>query len=330
MASGIRPDFRITADGVDVTAAITARLVELRLKDERGTSTDTLTLIIDDRPGQDGRYIEMPRKGVALDVALGYDGQLARMGSFKVDEVNPSGPPERLEISAKAADMGADMKVKRTRSMENVSLAEVVTTIAKANRLTQKVSPDLAGIVLSRIDQVDESDLNLITRIGREVGAVVKLAYGYLLMVPRGEAKTATGQLLQPVVLDKSDLSRWSATLADREDYNSVVVTWRDLDAAADVDVRAGAGDPEYRIRRQFNDAQSARLAAAAKLADLRRGTGKMSVATAGHPGLVAEAPVTLTGMRPGLNGAWEVDSAEHVLNKSGGWTVNLDLEVKK
>jgi len=325
----MRADYQITVDGNDVTAIISPRLSSLTIKDERGFTSDTLEIVIDDRPDQSGHYIELPRKGVTLQVALGYNGKLTSMGKFVIDEANPSGPVERITISGKAADMRASMKVRRTRGWDNITLADFVATIAATHQLKPKVSAALAAITIARIDQADESDLHLITRIGREFGAVVKPAYGFLLMVHKGEAKTATGQLLPEVVLHKSDLSHWDVTLADRDKYSSVVARYWDLNAADDIEVRAGDGEPEYRIRRTFSDQQSAQLAADAKLKSLHRGTGQMQVTTAGHPNLVAEATVNLTGMRPGLNEAWDIDAATHTLDKNGGWKVALDLEMK-
>lgn len=326
----MRAEFRIEADGQNVTDAIASRFRQLTLVDGRGIGSDTLEIVLDDRPHQaTGGYIELPKKGVMLKLALGYDGQLATMGKFVVDEANPSGPPEIITISAHAADMRYGMKQRRTRQFENTTLAEIIATLAATHDLIPKVGESFASIPVARIDQADESDLHLMSRIARDYGAVVKPAFGYLIMVQKGQAKAVSGTILEPVTLHKSDLISWRATLADRDKYSSVKARYRDIDAGSDSDVTAGSGEPVYRIRRSFPDLQSAGRAADAKLAALARGTGQLSAETSGHAQLVAEGVVHLSGMRPGLNGAWAIDSATHTLTKDGGWKVRLEMEIK-
>jgi len=326
----VQPQFQITADGKDVTAAIQSRFISLTWHDEGGALSDTLSIQIDDRPERDGVYIEIPRKGVVLELSLGYDGTLTSVGKFIVDETNPSGFPEKLEIKAHAADMQkAFVKEKKSRGFEQITIANLVATIAAEHGLTAKVATSLASEVISRIDQAGESDSHLLTRLAKERGAVQKVAYGHLLFVPKGEAKSVSGKVLPIVRLHRTDLSSWNATLADRERYNQVTARWYDKALAKEHQMHVGSGKPIFSIRRVYADAAGAQKAADARLKALQAGTGFINIETAGDVTLVSEAEVVLSGMRPGLNGSWVCDSVDHTLAKNSGWKAAGKLEKK-
>ena len=124
----MRPAYRILADRRDVTAAIRDRLLALTVTDVAGYQSDTLSLRLDDRDGK----IELPRKGAALEVWLGYDErELAGVGRYTVDEIELSGPPDTLTVQAKAADMRATLKQHKTRAWPNTTIQDIVHTIAQ-------------------------------------------------------------------------------------------------------------------------------------------------------------------------------------------------------
>ena len=107
------PMFRIVADGADVTAKINDRLLLLRTSDKPGMESDEFELRIDDRDGQ----VKLPRRGSAIEIYLGYaETTLARMGSYTVDTVEVSGPPDTIVIKGKASDVRGSGKTIRSGS----------------------------------------------------------------------------------------------------------------------------------------------------------------------------------------------------------------------
>lgn len=105
----MRPQFRIEADGEDVTATIADRLVSLEVVDEDGTKSDRLELSVDDRDG----LVAFPDMDARLSLWLGFRGApLFFMGSFAVDGVAGEGPAQLIEISAKPVDMKSDVRAR--------------------------------------------------------------------------------------------------------------------------------------------------------------------------------------------------------------------------
>lgn len=115
-------------------------------------------------------------------------------GSFTVDEVQHTGTPDQLTIRARSADMRGQMPGKRTQSWHDLTLGEIVTTIAGRNSLEPVVAAVLNGIRIGHIDQTEESDLNFLARLGERHGAIAAIKAGRMLFTTVGEALTASGQ----------------------------------------------------------------------------------------------------------------------------------------
>ena len=223
------PDFRVLADTVDITNAIRQGLLSLRVTDEAGINSDKVEIKLDDRDGK----IEMPNTGAELEIFLGYkEDSLVRMGLFIVDEVSVESPPQRLIIRARAADMRQVLKAPRTKTWGEVTLVDVVNEIAAAHGLEPKISSDMASIQLPYLTQTEESDLHLLTRLARNHGAITKPVHGKLLFVPKGQAKSVSGTLIEPVFITGHQLTSWEAAFADRDKYGSVQASFHNKQTA--------------------------------------------------------------------------------------------------
>jgi phage protein D len=320
------PDFRIIADSTDITAAIRDRLLSLSVTDVAGIESDTVEIALDDRDG----VIALPRTGAELEVGLGYkETGVLTMGRFVVDEVSLSGPPQALTIRARAADLRQGLKKPRTRPWENVSVGDIVASIAGEHGYQPKVAEALASEVIAHIDQVDESDLNFLTRLARDRGAIAKPAGGLLLFVPPGEAKSASGKDLPEVRLSADRISRWEVTLAERGKYLAVTARWFDQAAAEEQPVTAGSGEPVFTIGRRYPDRAAAESAAKARLESFSRGLATLRLTCPGDPLLVAESRLTLSGVRHGVDAAWSVTRVAHRLD-SNGYVCDLEAETPK
>lgn len=319
------PAFRVTADSVDVTAAIAERLIELRIEDASGIDSDMVTIRLDDRPPA----VALPRTGAELQVSLGYDDKPAAMGLFAVDEIGISGPPRQLSIRARAANLRESLKARKTRPWDDVTLADILVTIAGEHGYAPKIADSLSGVSYDHLDQTNESDLALLTRLASQHGAVSKPVAGNLVLVPAGEARSITGKALPEVALRLDEIGRYEVTIAERGKYAAVVGRWHDTAAAAEKTVTVGAGDPAHTLPKTYPDAASAEAAARSKHAAFERGVSTISFSCPGDPRLAAEGKVTLSGGRPGLVGPWILSRVTHVLD-SGGYRCDVEGETPK
>lgn len=324
----MQPIFKVLADGADITARINQRLISIKTTDEAGFKSDTCTIELDDRDG----LIALPRKGAKLDIYLGYEETgISKVGVYTVDEVSLTGFPETLSISGKAADMSAgELKSQKTRHFDNITLGDLVKTIAGSNGLVGKVSADLAAIQLGHVDQTQESDLHLLTRLAKEYGGVAKVTNDHLIIAKAGESKSVGGASLSPIYIDKTQVSGYQCSITDRGKYASVTATYHDKATGQNIAVSTSAEKPAHTLRHTYDNEQQAIEAAQAKKSALDQGTATVDVTLSiGNPNLFAESPLILTGFRSGITGPeWTTTRVEQSFSKSS-FTTQVNGEVK-
>jgi len=308
------PAYKIIADNKDITAAIASRLISLEFEDNRGMDSDTVTLVLDD---EGGGSVELPRKGMTLDVSLGYEGNQNDVGRFKVEEPVLNGWPATMKITARSVNLRKGLVSHKTRSWDQITLSALVAAIAAEHDMTPYVSESLGGELIEHDDQNGMSDLQYLAKLAFDRDAIAKPAGDKLLFLERGESKTVSGKLIPPVDIPASKLSTYNATLPDRDRYKRVVAQYQDLKKAKLVDVVAGEGDPSFTFRNVFPSKERAEKAAAAKLKAAKRNSGKLSIAGPGDNRILAETPLNVSGVREGVDGIWVVTTAKHTISKN-------------
>lgn len=332
MANPVQAQYSIIAGTADITAIIAQRLVSLTITDETGNTSDLLEITLADNiPTQP---IAMPATGAQLTVSLGYDGVLNSMGSFIVDEIDLEGPPDRMIIRARAAsydqvnDGAFHLQTHKIRSWKaGVTISAMVQKIAKEHGMTGVVAASLASIALPHVDQQDESDLNMLLRIAKKYDAVVKPNGGKLVMAKRGEFKSASGQTLTPLTIDKSQTNGWGFTEQKRESAGTVVAYYHAVKQAQRHIVTVGTGEPVFRIKQYFPTQPEAVAAARAELAKRSRAMQKMHFTVGGNTSLGAEGQITITGFRSDIPATWIATTVEHVLEPDAGYSCHVALE---
>ncbi|NMX63148.1 phage late control D family protein [Pseudomonas sp. WS 5079] len=322
------PAFRLSVDGLDIAQKISPRLMSMELTDNRGVEADQLTITLSDHDG----LLTIPPKGAVLRLWLGWsDTGLVDKGTYTVDETEHSGAPDVLSIRARSADLRKGLKTKRERSWSNTTLGEVLGDIAIGNNLTATIAGALDGLPILQLDQANESDANLISRLGEEFDAVASVKAGCLLCLPAGGGKTATGLDLPHITLSRIDGDQHRYLQADRDSYDGVRAYYYDVNSAKKQEAIAGSGDNLKDLRHTYSDQQSALRAARAEFRRLQRGSATLSYTLAmGRPDLIPELTYTLQGVKAEIDEIiWYGGNVQHSLTADGGYTVSLELESK-
>ncbi|WP_047230266.1 phage late control D family protein [Pseudomonas brassicacearum] len=322
------PAYRITVDGKDIAQLISPRLMNLDLTDNRGIEADQLSITLSDHDG----LLAIPPTGAIIRLWLGWsDTGLVDKGTYTVDETEHSGAPDVLSIRARSADLRKGFKTKRERSWSNTTLGTVLSDIALGNGLTATIADALDESPILQLDQANESDANLISRLGEEFDAVVTVKAGCLLCLPAGGGKTATGTELPHLTLTRADGDQHRYLQADRDSYDGVRAYFYDVNSAKKQEAIAGGGENLKDLRHTFSDRQSALRAARAEFNRLQRGSATLSYALArGRPDLIPELTYTLQGVKPEIDEIiWYGGNVLHSLSPDDGYTVSLELESK-
>ena len=305
------PAFRLTVDGADIAYMVSPRLMSLELTDNRGIEADQLSITLSDHDG----LLTIPPKGAVLRLWLGWsDSGLVDKGTYTVDETEHSGAPDVLSIRARSADLRKGLKAKRERSWSNTTLGKVLSQIASDNGLTATVSSTLSALPILQLDQANESDANLISRLGEEFDAVATVKAGCLLCMPAGGGKTASGMALPHITLTRADGDQHRYLQADRDSYDGVRAYYYDVNSAKKQEVIAGGGDNLKDLRHSYSDQQSALGAARAAFKRLQRGSATLSYTLArDRADLISELTYTLQGVKTEIDAIiWYSGNMQH------------------
>lgn len=322
------PAFRLTVNGNDIAMLITPRLMSLQLTDNRGLEADQLSITLSDHDG----LLAIPPRGAVIRLWLGWsDTGLVDKGSYIVDETEHSGAPDVLSIRARSADLRKGLKTKRERSWSTTTLGKVLRDVALGNGLTAKIADTLAGQAINQLDQANESDANLLTRLGEDFDAVATVKAGCLVCMPAGGGKTVGGLKLPHITLTRRDGDQHRFLQADRDSYDGVRAYFYDVNSTKKQEAIAGGGENLKDLRHTYSDRQSALRAARAELNRLQRGAATLSYTLAkGRPDLIPELTYTLQGVKAEIDEIiWYGGNVQHSLTADSGYTVSLELESK-
>ncbi len=317
------PDYKVTANGEDITRLLNDRLESLIIVDEAGMKSDTLDIVIDDRDYK----VALPEIGALLEVDLGFkELGLIKMGQYTIDQISGSGATKRMTFKGKAADMLQGIRAPKTRNWDDITLGSIVKVIAAEHGLKPAISDSLKAHHYEYLAQTSESDLNLLTRLAKELDATTKPAAGNLVFVARGEGKTITGETIPKVEIKSSGLSDWNWAITGRNKYKSVIAEWSELGAAVVHKVTEGEGEPSLRLRHKYATQEEAIRAARGALRRSKRGSSTLSGTLAGFNGnLFAEGVIDVQEIKPELTGDWSLTRVTHTLQHT--LTTRFDSE---
>ena len=329
-----RPDFSLTAEGQDITAAVRRGLVDITLTDFGGGTgnTDELRITVM------SETLALPTKGARLQLALGFNGDLVDKGWFVVCQVESSGPPRKITITATAAPMNAakhsgNVSNQKTRSFDDVTLGDIVKKVAKDNDLIPRIAKSLIDIRIEHIDQVRESDAALLLRLARMYNAVSKPSGGYWIFLEQGKSETASGKPLPATLITPDMVSSWNYSEGEKANAGDkkkgdVYVNYFDKATGETKSVKMEHGGADTHIQYTKPSEGEAKLAGKAKAAKSARNSRKMSVSMPcrpNHIGLTAEAKITTQGFGSREDKVWLTESLKYSLNDRG---LTLDVSL--
>ncbi|WP_257835139.1 phage late control D family protein [Burkholderia glumae] len=348
-----RAIYSITLSGKNITKKFDGRLISMTLQDNRGFEADQLDISLDDSDGA----LEIPSRGVTLKLAIGWAGAangLVDKGEFMVDEVRHTGTPDVLTIRARSVDLRAGLSIKKERSWHRQTVGAIVRAIASQNQVEARISKALDGQLVDHIDQTAESDANLLSRLAKMFDAIATVKNGLLLFIKAGEATTASGKPLPAVTITRDVGDRHEFGVADRDTYSGVQAFYLNTRTAKKQsttvkrrrrrttakkkkpidksgDVLFGTAENVKTLRHTYANKANATRAAKAEWEKLQRGVAEFSIVLAlGRPELMTELPVTVRGYKRVIDDCnWIIARVTHSIDGNGGFTSDLDLEVK-
>lgn len=301
--------------------------MRLTLRESRGEKADQLDLVLDDSVGN----LALPPKGATVALQLGYEhAGMVDKGTFTVDEVEHSGAPDIVSIRCRSADFRSTLRQRASASWHRVTLGQIVRDVAAKNGLQANIDDSLANVRIAHADQTNESDVNFLSRIGRQHDAVAAIKKGRLVFLPIGSTKNAGGKELASITLERADGDQHRYHTAARDSYSGVRAYWHDPRTAEKKAAISGGEENMKTLRDTYASEADALAAARAEQGRIERGEATLEITLAiGQPSLMVQTPVRVRGFKPEIDGTrWVSESVEHTLDDNG-LTTRLELERK-
>jgi hypothetical protein len=293
-----KPLLRVVVNGVPLSNLAFSQVSSVQVTDVAGFVSDVADIQFTNVTAL-SRFT-MPEPGAEIEIALGYLGRFKSMGLYIADEVEESSPPRKILVTARAKAQGettngqSPIHQQKTRSWPSgMTLKALVQTIADENNLKAGVTDAVASLVLQHIDQIDESDISVLTRIAQSHDLVAKPAGGTLFVGRKGDARKASGEPTPNVSLFEKQVTSWTMRRSQGEVAGTVVATYRDLSTKEDREVRIGDTEPVRRLRQRFRSEAEARAVAETEARRASRAKETMELEMPGNPSIVAEGKVS-------------------------------------
>ena len=323
--------WKVTLNGRDLTEKLAPRLMSLRLSERRGEEADELEIVLHDSDGK----VAIPPEGAVLRVLLGWERGsevtvgLVDKGSFTVDEVAWDGPPDRLTIRARSADLKESFRTRRNKAWIATTIGAVVTEIAARHGLVARCHADLLQSAIAAAEQSNKSDMQFLRDLARRHDATATVKAGTLIFAPIGAATTATGAKLPTATITRRQCSSYAWHRASRENaQDGVEAQWHDKASATRKTVTTG-GTNRKRLKKIYASEADAKTAARAEERRLERAAADLDLTLAlGDPGTAPGRRVNLSGFKSQIDGTrWIIASADHAMDDRG-LTTRLALQV--
>lgn len=319
----------ILPDGTDITSKINPRLIGLSLTEKRGGEADQLDITIQNHDG----LIIPPARGITIPLSLGWlSGDdvpigLVQKGTFKVDEVERSGPPDMITIRARSGNVAGTHRKRQKRIWKNTTLGAIVNEIAAEDGQSSQVESALSAISIDAIEQGSKSNKLFIRDLGQRYDALATWKNDILLFIPIGSTANSAGQSLQQHQWTKSDGFTWRFAALDINDYDGAEAEYHDQESGEARLVKTG-GNNRKRLQKTYANHSDAMAAATAEAARSKRAKFEFTFDLAfGDASIIPNAAVSLSGWDSEIDGInWIVHEVAHKLN-SGGLQSDVTLQ---
>lgn len=332
MTTARTPIFKITYEGKDITKDLSEYLLSVTYTDKERGETDELQITLEDKDGM-WRNEWWPAKGDKLNLDFGYDDVVTDAGTFTVDEIEISGPPDVVNIRGVASWITTAMRTRESKAYEGQTLKQIAETVAKKHGLT--LVGQILTLRIARSTQSQETDLAYLKRLADEFGYQFsikgdKLVFVSIFDIEKGlpVVSLSRGELKSYTLRDKALATYTKANVKyhDHKEKQVVSATVTDVENGGGENFNEKTAADTLEIRTKAENKQQAELKAKAALYRSRSRQVEGSFSLFGNPFLVAGNNFELIDMGQ-LSGRYHITQSTHTITKGGGYDTSLEVK---
>ncbi|WP_158652219.1 phage late control D family protein [Helicobacter felis] len=259
---------------------------------------------------------KLPKFGDRLDFWLGWTNYYY-MGGFYVSAIKET-YRKGYSIDATAINFTKEMAVRKSRSFNNIRVADIVRVIAREHGLKNRINFKFADNVLDVMEQTDESDMSFCARLAKEYGCSFSVKNDTILFYDR-DIKNYERRRYK---MNADACISLEIEYLTTKHYRSVEVHYTDK-AGKEQIVKVGNGIPVRTLTIEAKNDQQAYIAGTAKLKELNTQKTKGSLQALGQ---VLFAGGLLELHKGGKKETHIITQTEHSLDKSS-WNMRVQFE---
>lgn len=323
MAESARSQIILLYNGVNISADVSRDLIRFEYTDNASGKVDDLQITLQDREGL-WRDEWFPEKGAKLTASIvpAFGGGILFCGTFEIDEIELSGPPQIATIKAVSTPVTSAIRgEKKTKAWEGTSLQDIAGEIASAGSL--RLFYDATEIKYARVDQRDESDLAFLERLCTEASLNLKVGNDQVVIYDEQQFETRAPVL--SLYVDAGDVTQYTVKTSLTTVYKAAEVQYRDPSANATRKFTFKP-DPEpkvgktLKIRKRAESLNAARELCKRELRNANKGEFVASFSLPGDPRVQSGQNLQAYGLAS-LSGTYHIETARHSVDAGGGYT---------
>jgi len=322
-----QPEFLIEYNKKDITAFLSTSVISLTYTDNEHGKSDDLSIQLEDSKTlwKNGWY---PTKGDTLTIQAGYKGeQLYPFGSFQIDEIKFSGPPDVVDIKAVSTPITSALRQHNSKAYENKTLIDIAQEIGKTHGFT--IIGTQGFVRVERVTQYQERDLAFLKRIAAQYGYIFKIVDNKLAFykVEDLEARDSV------YVLNRQNIISYDFTDSSTEQYKAVQIDYfsskkkKVISASVQNEHMKGKKADILKLNVRAESPAQAKAIAKSALKQSHDYQTKGNIKLPGYPVLRSGNCVDVTGFGK-LDGKYRIVMSTHSIDRTQGY--QTDLAIKK
>lgn len=306
-------------------------LIGIQITDQAGYESDAATFAFRDFPPS----WRIPPKGTKYEVKVGWQGETATLtGTYTIQVGRLRGDPDQgtiMEVVCRAADFVDKIKDVDSGHYDGKTLKDIVDDVARRMGTTAVVAPELAGIKVPYRLRFNQSHGDFLTRLGDDVGAIIKPQAGKLVVLKRGTGKSASGMALPALQVTYDPLYSFEVEIEPRSAYKAVRGAWIDPKTGKRrTKSVSGQGSGTLELMHPYAGEADAEAGAKSAAREQAQRTATATFEMPGNPAAVAEAPVKASGYGSDVDSVeWIASEVTHDIAPDQGWTTTVSCTVK-
>lgn len=327
----IKGRYKVTVNGVDVTARFDPRLTEISVTKSAGKSADEMSIKVADPHGSVVMPADRARVLIDLNGIDVFDGYVSSV-NWSFDK--RSG--RSMTIAGSSVDHGGKAKEPVLRHADDKSFGDVVKEWGAKAGIDAKAIGSIASVERSYWIMQRESFQAWGQRMAKELGGTFRIIGDRAFFATRNEGQSASGKPLTSVSASFGNnlISASITPIISRPKYAKVEATYFDPDKAKHITVSDDTGvtgiDTVLRTASSVaSDGHAkSKTKSGSKESDREQGSG--TVVILGNPSAEPEANISISGCRAGVDGTYRIDSVAHKVDRKGGFTTEVSFKQPK